>query len=796
MAEVKPLEQDAQIDFSGGANPFAHVALLSDSEADFLTNCFPRVGGGVEARKGYKLYNAVSTDQGTAIFEMNQSTGTIMTFVDVGSNYYDETMQPNYRLFNQTPGTNDAVYFGAREKFNALILNILFPYVVAGNTFLWRVSNGSGGWIDKTSSIIETITNSKQMRGVTGEWTFSWPDFSDWLPNAVETRTYQYWLQILCNLGGTNGGSDVFHGQRRVRGDWVGRRHLITTDIARITEWPGLTQTPRAVESWPTGQRIQRTQAAMLNDYLYYSGDGQKPLRRWNGSRGVTRTGVSNNPVDAGLLAPSAPTLSQPTANAAAYPNGFVVRYRLAFDYGPESILGESPPSASAEITISAGPNNVRVTFTSAKTQAASRDVAAIRVYGTINLAATTSGSERDRIAGFLLLKRILRDDADWINGYWEDTYVQRGIDHPISYTNTPPFYPKGVVAGGERLWIWNELFVAASDIDRGDSWDPVNTFGFDGIKGIAYRGKKLFVFTADDIQTIEMPPVGLPDVQYFWRGVGCHQPDTIATIYDQIHFVSREGPARVIGERVELTGKFRVFEDSTYWNGQAPQRRLGAAAGFDGRVWFAADGGGSGPAVKTLATLSLLPSERGAWSRHQFNLSTILWGTFGVVHAPLDHPLARQSILCAFADGSYPANYYKLAILEYGTTDAWTTVETDGTIIQTVIRTRAIALGAADRFKSFVHGHLLLTFRRTAATGITVSMRLQSNHGRANSQLITFTPLTTNVEGVDVTFLLTDSGGGESRDTAPSLLITATSDTGFILASWVIRGRVEDYRL
>lgn len=786
---------DAQVDFSGGANPFTHPVLLRPNEVQVLENAFARVGGGAEARKGYKYYDGGgSSDQGTAIFEMGQSTGTILTFENIGPNWYDETMQSRFRVFNITPAVGDAVYFGAREKFNQLILFMLFAFLVTDWTFVWEVSDGAGGWIDKTASIVESVANSKKWAGAVGEWLFSWPDFADWLPQQVETRGYQYWLRSRVSVAGTATGNDAFHGQRRVRGDWVGRRHLMTADTGHLWEWPGLTLTKRAVETWTTGQRIARTNAAVLNDYLYYSSSGQRPLRRWNGSRGTTRAGGTNVPVDAGLTVPAACTLSQPTANPNAFPTGGIWRYRLSFEFGPEGILGESRPSASTEITMT-GVNNIRVTFAAAKAFAATSDVYSILVYRTVNdLSATTIGSYRDRIEGFQLVKRIIVEDADWTAGFWEDTYVAPIEQSPIAYTNTPPFYPKGIVAGGDRLWIWNDLFVAWSDIGRGDSWDPSNIAKFSEVRGIVYRDKRLYVFQDNDISYIDLPAVGLPDIQYFWRGLGNVEPDAISVYENQVHFVSRDGPARIIGRRVELTGKYRVLEDSSYWGGAVGQRRIASAAGFQGRIWIGVDkAANAGPGLGSVATLDLLVNERGAWSRHPYPEK---WGTFGVVHATLDHPLARQPILCAFADGSFTSDYFKLAVLEYGTTDKWTTLATDGTKITTTIRTRPLIMQAADRFKEYHHIHAIVRMVRTAASGVTVTAQPKSISGRTDGKILTYTPSTADV-AKDITFALTEAaGGGRYRDTAPYIEVIAISDTGYVLVSWLARAVADRWRI
>jgi hypothetical protein len=133
-----------------------------------------------------------------------------------------------------------------------LILNILAAYLVTDWTFVWEVSNGSGGWIDITLTIVESVANAKKFGGRDrGVGLLLAGSLQGWLPQQVDLFQYQYWLRARVSVVGSAPGSDVVHGQRRVRGDWVGRRHLMTADTGHLWEWPGLTLTRRAVETWP-----------------------------------------------------------------------------------------------------------------------------------------------------------------------------------------------------------------------------------------------------------------------------------------------------------------------------------------------------------------------------------------------------------------------------------------------------------------------------------------------------------------------------------------------------------------
>src|SRR6266850_2250457 len=84
---------DYQADFSGGANGVTPPQLLAPNEVALLKNAFATPGGGLDARGGYKFF-ADAGSQGTGILEMNQSTGTVMTYEAIPNAYYDESMSP------------------------------------------------------------------------------------------------------------------------------------------------------------------------------------------------------------------------------------------------------------------------------------------------------------------------------------------------------------------------------------------------------------------------------------------------------------------------------------------------------------------------------------------------------------------------------------------------------------------------------------------------------------------------------------------------------------------------------
>jgi hypothetical protein len=575
------VREDFQTDFSGGDASATTSIYLRANQLARLHNAMLRRGGGLTARRGYKDVGAHGGGAGRNIFELETTIPTVLTFVAAGPSWYEEQMQPRYRWFDQTPGTADAVYIGAREKFNQLVTNMLYAYVVPGNTFVWEISNGLGGWIDKTAQITGTIANSLQMQGAAGEWVFTWPDFADWLPQQVETRLYQYWLRVRCTLGGTNGGSDVVHGQRLVKGDMLGRRLIVTAGETSLNSWPGFSVARVNIEAYSPTRRVR---GAMFNDYFYFASDGLRQLRRWNLALGVTRAGGNNNPVDAGLLPP--PALAGGdlvnALNANGYPPASVLRYRTSYLYGPEGRLGESPPGASAILTTGAAAEQVTVNLATEIATAATRDVHAILLYVTDDLT-NTPPALRDDISGFYLIRTILRDDATWNAGVYVDVNTPKTKTEPtpITYVNVPPFKPKYVAKGGERLWIADDFRVAWSDIGRGDSWDPRNTKTFfPNIKGIVYRDDRLLVAHEEDWSFVQVPPTGLPLSDFFYRGLGCVQPDSITIGDGEIFFMSRLGPAVIRrGDQVRRIGQKRVWEAITFWNSKAGERAFAMGA-------------------------------------------------------------------------------------------------------------------------------------------------------------------------------------------------------------------------
>lgn len=799
---------DFQADFSGGANGFAPPQLLKPNELGLMLNTFARPGGGLEQRGGYRFMGDQAT-QGTGIFEMDQSTGTILTFQQIPNSWFDESMSVRARIMEQTPHTGDAIYAGAREKFGQLVFYLIAAYIPASAThgLVYEYWNGAA-WTDFTAQVQSALADDKKLASAGPfpvEITLSWDRtaLAGWSPNQVETRGYQYWIRIRVTVDLQNGGSPVEFAQRRVRSDWPGRRLLITSAInGTLRDWPGITLGAQNIGINGTVGIVRppRTSAAALNDHLYIANDGTWPLLRWNGSRGVTRapTVVSNNASPAGLAAPAAAPTEARVANANAYPAGFILRARISYEYGPEGILGESAPSPSRQIAAAIAVGGEQVTWTFVVP--AATNVNAILLYVTYDLSPYTATNQRDRIGGFLLVRRVLRDSAEWNAGQVVDTFLERLQQSPISYSNQPPFYPKYICSGGGRIWMANDLFVACSDIGRGDSWNPTNIFPFQSIRGIVYHQGRLLVAQEEDWSYIDLPAVGLPDVQYFWRGIGLAQPDTIAIGDGEIHFVSKLGPARIVGDRIERTGVGRAWEDTNFWGKTAPQRRLASAAFYDGRFWFGVDKGGEGPQLTGFnAALDMRSNPDGGWCSlaYQDNpASAMAFGTLATVHCPLDHALARQKILLGFPDGSYAGKVGKLALLEYGTTDAWAAAATDGSTIVSSLRFRAMTMKNADRFKQYTHAHLLYRFPRTGDAGtILMVAQFLSPYGDPASKTYSVAGALATTRDQNALFYPTEQGGGRYRDQGAELTLVVNADTGFKLYSWDVRGSVEPWK-
>lgn len=796
--ETPRVQQDFQADFSGGDASATEKIYLRPNQSAMLHNLYIRRGGGLTARKGFTNVPAAggAGSAGRNIFELETTIPTVLTFVAAGPSWYEEQMQPRYRLFNQVPGVGDAVYIGAREKFNQLVLFTVFAYVVPGNTFVWEVSNGAGGWIDKTAQITASVANSLNMQGAVGEWIFTWPDFADWLPQQVETRLYQLWLRIRCTAS-ADGGSDVVQGQRLVSGDMLGRRLLLTAGETTLRDWPGFTTTTISLEVYSATRRVR---GVMFNDYFYYASDGLRPLRRWNLARGVTRAAVSNNPTNAGLSAPPALNPNAAIDNVNGYPAGTILRYRASCLYGPEGKLGEGPPGPSVEYTVpvtASGAANVQIDLTAIITFAATRDVHAIMIYVTDDLVGTPF-TLRDDIGGFYLITTVLRDGATWNALTYVDAYAPKTKTEPtpIAYTNTPPFKPKYVAKGGERLWIADDFRVAWSDIGRGDSWNPSNqkTF-FPNIKGIVYREDRLLVAHEEDWSYVYVPPVGLPDIQFFYRGLGNVQPDAITVGDGNVFFMSRLGPAVIRpGGAVRRIGPKRVWESANYWTSKAGERPFAMGAYHDRRWWIPIDSGGTNQYVGRTAVYDN-DDEDGAWSRMNHNESGVqeqVWAALKEIHAPLDHALARQLVLVGFPDKNGTAATGNMRLLEYGTSDMWTSLQTDGTKISGEFNSRAIALESLQLWKSFQSGHV--RYKLPGVSGCSMSVQLLADIGASSSTLMQVTDgYTTSPR--DFKCLWTEQAGkGPFREVAPQLKISFISDSGFDIYSWWLDAELEAF--
>jgi hypothetical protein len=804
-------QPESQVDFTGGANGVTPMNLLKPNEVQRLSGGFAWPGGGIKSRGGYKQATYTDFGRGISIMEFTQSSGTVMTYKDIGTHWYDETMSPYYELFQQTPATFDAVYFGSREEINQVILRPTDMPITPGgtNTFDHQYWDGTN-WVSYLSGLVESVANSAQMRGVPNqEWIFTIPDLHNFYiagvkqnppsPKQVETRQFQYWYRIICTSGGSNMGTNVIQGHQAVRGNWVGRRLILTAFKNGMSEWPGFTVPRQLIEAWTFS--VNRMASAQINEYLYLASDGQRPLRRWNGCRGVTRAGASNSPVDAGLVKPtSAPSLGA-TNDANGYPATYILYYALSFEYGPESKLGESMPSPTATITIGGAAQRVRVTFSSAVTQAATKDVSAIWIYCTLN-ESTKDPVARGALPSFLRILRVERGDANWANGYYDDIATPRNVygqRNPILYTNTPPISnPKGVVFGEGRLWIWNDTIVACSDVGQGDSWDPENTWTFPEVRGCYHVGDRLLVFEPEDISYIFGINEGLPEQKYFTRGIGLAQPYTLSQGENEIHFISNQGPARIKGGRVELTGRARAWEDVNYWNKLAPNRSIAPGVYFEGRFWFGVDNFGQSPGLVKMAVCDITANPEGAWS--EVTYFDALFGTLGVIHAPLDHPLARQRILCGYRDANFDAagstgNPAALCVLEYGTSDNWGTNPWDGFPIRTVVNGRGMAFGRAECVKEYVHAHAKIrNVKGGPSSGANTSFRLFGSGEDTDSIRPTF-----DADGVqhdtEIRILTTDVGGGRHRGYGSYLQINASCDTGFRLDSWMVSAIVNPFR-
>jgi hypothetical protein len=800
----QPDNEEFQADFSGGENSVSDRLLLRPNEVSLALNVYQRRGGGLTARKGFKSLGGVGV-QNRNIFEWSQTLPTILTYREAITTYYEEQAQPRFQMFTATPATLDAVYIGAREPWTQMLLNILFAGPNAANTFVWRVSNGAGGWIDKTAQIVEAVANSKQMRGALGEWSFSWPVFTDWLPQIVNTAQYQYWLQILCNLGGTGGGTETVHSQRRVLGNFPGHRIIGRQTTAQLYEWTGTTGGAQLVESWATTYRIQRMRAAQLNDYIYLASHGQRPLRRWNGARLASRSGAVNTPVNAGLGAPppfTAGNLTQ-AANPAAYPAGVTLRYRTTFRYGPGGILGESPPCGEGgpPITneiVTAGVNQVSVNLANAIAAGNITDVHSILLYATDDMTANQA-AERSDPSNYYLIGEIVRDSATWVAGTFVDAYTPRikNAPTPIGFNPIPPFYPKFVVQGGGRLWIADEYNVAWSDIGRGDSWDPANQKPFQNVTGLLWhRDEVMLVFHDNDISYIKGANTGLPTIDFFYQGYGNVQPDSITVAENKVFFMSRLGPTCIFeDDSVRLVGSGRVFESVNYWDSKAGERDLAMGAFFNRRWYIPIDQGGASQFVGRTACLDLQgPREdAGAWSRLIYKESAPqeqVWGALAVIHAPLDHPFARQLILIGVPDanGTTESSFWRL--LEYGTSDNWGAAETDGQAILPQVESKALTMAFLNRWKSYRYGHVRY---KLPGTGVSLNVYLLADQSATPSRTIT---IATGVATQrDLKFDISEAASsGTFRDVAAAYHLDAVTNAGFDLFAWWADAEIEEF--
>lgn len=791
---------DSQFDFSGGENSVADKILVRQNESTKLQNVLLKRGGGFKARKGYKAVNGVTT-AGRWIREFDQTTGQLLSYEDLpGPLWYDDTMSPRARVLAPTPNVNDAIYFGGvRTKFFQWLVN--FVYATAANTYVWECSNGAGGWIDKTAQVVESIATAKQLR-IAGEVLYSWPDFSDWLPQQVETRNYGFWWRIRCTVGGALGG-EVVLGQKRMRSDWLGQRKLIASSSTVIYELPGLSLTPRAVEVYQQGERLD---GIVVNDHLYYHSGGQRPLMRWNGGRGVRRDGNNNNPQAAGLTKPQNNPVLTSTPVAAGYADGGIFRYALSYVTGPEGILGEGQPSdvtaAAAQITLpgAGGPHRVNIDFTAIRDAGIAKDVWAIIIYATRPLN-TVDASERANLENFTKITTIVRDTATWVTGIFQDANVQRvvtGNAHPVSYDGTPLIKPRYIAYGGDRVWIADEHFVYASDIRRGDSYDPSNSFEFPRIRNIWWWRGRLLVFGDEKIWQISGINSGLPQVDDFWVGIGLAQPDSITVGDNVLYFISQRGPARVVGQEVQLIGTGRTWESPNYWNERVGEGRVAQGAYFQDRWWIPIDRGAQSGTLTEGITAVYDPIENG-WTflKHKGTGGGFQgWYALANIHGTLEHALYGQRILVGFPDGAIAGDADDLCILEYGTTDQWGAQPYDGSEPALVYESRALTMGAIHRSKEFHYLHARVKYPYNDVNN-KITVQLLLDVGASSSQARTIAGNNAGGSYVDMKCehnVAGAAGGGDFVENAPVLHVEVNPDSGFEFLGWWNRATVEEF--
>jgi hypothetical protein len=448
----------------------------------------------------------------------------------------------------------------------------------------------------------------------------------------------------------------------------------------------------------------------------------------------------------------------------------------------------------------------VAVNLANAIATAATREVHAIRVYATNDVTNTPPSERIHPNSPYRLISRILRDSATWAGGTLTDTFLPRTVTDPkpLTYTNTPPFKPKGVAKGGGRLWIWDDYNVAWSDTGRADAWDPFNTAKFDNVHGIFWRSQpgedRMLVFHSDDISYIGGVSTGLPVIDFFYRGLGNLQADSITVAENKVLFMSRQGPAAILeNDEVVLTGSGRVFESSRYWNNKTGERDFAQGAFFERRWWVPIDSGGTSQFVGRTACLDLQGprGDAGAWSlliHKESGGQEQAWGALATVHAPLDHALARQLILVGFPDANGSANSNRLRLIEYGTTDNWTTLQTDGQKILNVFESRGLSMRSVNRWKSYRHGHV--RYRMAAVGAVALNAYLLADVIPDSAKTIT---IATGAAGIrDLKLLWTEDGsaGGMYRGIAAPLHLDTSTDSGFDLFSWWADAHVEDFSL
>lgn len=629
------------------------------------TNFRVMPGGYLEARLGFE---EIKPSSGTAsdpiaagIFtgahEHSMADGYVFTAGTAGAVFSSNLAQRAY--FDiwpvaATTQTNDAIYFGADQKFSRVILYIGQGTMGASNpTFAYEYPTASD-W----SATAALTTTSTPTFSSTGEQVLEFADPGSAWVRSVRNGVYGYFVRIRMSAENDGFTTKCTQSTQKVYCDWTGTRQIYVSgaNAAAATNNGVLKyygQSSATQVAWNSVSTAlfsggyARNRFASYRNILYFvNGKDQK---RWD----------NHTLSDMGFTAPSLSASGAAAAAAGDLGTG-VWLYAMTLGYGPAGEWGESGYTAigSAVSTTDGANETVDLTWTFGSTPASGiADV--IYIYRTPDLSSVPTGARSS--VPYYRIKTLTRDSAGTLPTSTSDATLAfpfPPVDLNIA-TVTPPTRCKFITTHKNRLFLgnnnqfagrvwWSEPFqVEAFNTDENFADFTRSTGG--QVTGMAEFNDQVVVFTEDQMFGIANVDQDVPSIYVIHPGIGCVAPDSVQVGFGVMCWMARNG----------------VY----VWDGNDPPKRVSDRVSFFfGKMSFEKHGGSRCLLHNRLYDIYLIDAANsesasprfrydlvtGTWAQVSLGASA-KWAPLAIVTAPVGHanagvrhPLYGQAALAA----------------------------------------------------------------------------------------------------------------------------------------------------